>query len=157
MLFRSPSCQEKVAAKEPGAGSIDQFRGSGVILIVDDEQTIRDVTRRMLEKFGFSVLTADDGSHGVEVFREAAQDVAAVLLDMTMPNMSGAEAFHAIRAIHPTVPILLTSGFSEQEATHQFGGADLAGFIQKPYRPAELLQKIKGIIAAPQASAAVRG
>lgn len=124
------------------------YTGAGTVLIVDDEETIRSVTAKTLERFGYKVITARDGIEAVEAFRHSATEIALVLLDMTMPQMSGDEAFRAIRAIHPGARVILSSGFTEQEATDRFRGAGLAGFIQKPYRPTDLLAKIREVLRA---------
>jgi DNA-binding response OmpR family regulator len=100
----------------------------------------------MLEHDGFRVLTAVDGRDGVEVFRRHRDEIALVLLDMTMPQMDGEEAFHEIRRIRADARVILSSGYSEQDATSRFADQDLAGFIQKPYRRANLLAKIRGIL-----------
>ena len=91
---------------------------------------------------------------GVEVFRNQAARLSAVVLDMNMPNMDGAEAFRQMHRIAPGVPVILTSGFDEQDAVGEFTGAGLAGFIQKPYRMKALIQKIEAAIAAGPASGA---
>ena len=84
----------------------------------------------------------------MEVFRSQAARLSAVVLDMNMPRMDGAEAFRQMHRIDPGVPVILTSGFDEQDAVSEFTGAGLAGFIQKPYRMKALLQKIEAAIAA---------
>jgi len=88
-----------------------------------------------LESFGFTVLTAQDGEVGVQVFREYQDEISAVLLDMTMPKMDGEECYRALRTIDPDVTVILSSGYNQQDATNRFAGKGLAGFIQKPYLP----------------------
>jgi CheY-like chemotaxis protein len=119
------------------------WKGKGVILVVDDEETVRNLARRMLEKVGFTVLTANDGQEGVEVFEANVQEVRAVLLDVTMPRMDGREAFHRLQGIRPGVPVIVSSGFNEQDATHHIEGRGLVGFVQKPYVMEELLQVLR--------------
>jgi PAS domain S-box-containing protein len=119
--------------------------GGRTILVIDDDQSVRAVTLRMLERAVFSVLMAEDGRSGLDVYA-AHPEVALVLLDMTMPQMDGEETFREPRKIRPDATVLLTSGYNEQDATEHFIGAGLAGFIQKPYRPQELLQKIFEVI-----------
>ncbi|MBX7259023.1 MAG: PAS domain S-box protein [Candidatus Hydrogenedentes bacterium] len=126
--------------REEGARS---WRGKGKILITDDEETIRTLAKMMLEKIGFEVLTAADGREGVEVFRAHAHELSAVLLDMTMPHLDGEGAFIEMQKIRPEVPVILSSGFSEQEASSRFTSAGLAGFIQKPYSLEELVNCIR--------------
>ena len=124
------------------------------ILLVDDEEQVLKTTRTMLEDNGFTVITAADGVEAVEVFRNQAARLNAVVLDMNMPRMDGAEAFRQMHRIAPGVPVILTSGFDEQDSVSEFTGAGLAGFIQKPYRMKALIQKIEAAIAAGQVSGA---
>jgi two-component system cell cycle sensor histidine kinase/response regulator CckA len=120
--------------------------GTGTILIVDDEETVRNVAQRILEINGYCVLTANDGREGVEVFRNHADEITAVLLDMTMPHLSGESTFTELRKIRPDVRVVLSSGYSESEATDHFAGKGLAGFIQKPYSAKGLAEKIGAIL-----------
>lgn len=117
----------------------------GTVLVVDDDETVRTVTRRILERSGFTVLLAPDGLQALQVYR-ATPGVALVILDMTMPHMDGEECFRELRHLDPTVRVLLTSGYNEQDATERFVGKGLAGFIQKPYRPADLLSKVEEVL-----------
>lgn len=112
------------------------------ILVVDDEQDIRDVVRAVLESRGASVLTAEDGPRGVAMFRENGSSIDLVLLDMTMPGMSGEEVLREIRAINPAARVLLSSGYSESEANQRFSSHRADGFVQKPYTANELVQKL---------------
>ena len=112
------------------------------VLIVDDDQGVLDVAKRMLEHKGFQVFTAADGQEGVERFRLHSDEIALVLLDMTMPLMDGKEAFQEIKRIRPDARVILASGYDEQEATSRFTAKGLAGFIQKPYQSASLLEAI---------------
>jgi len=108
------------------------------VLLVDDDEMVRGVTRMSLEKMGCRVLTAKDGVDGLNLFRQHLEKVDLVLLDMTMPRMSGEETFHQMRRLKSSVKVLLTSGYNEQESTNRFTGKGLAGFIQKPFTPSEL-------------------
>ncbi len=121
--------------------------GSGTVLVVDDEETIRVTAAAMLEDAGFTVLTAEDGAAGVEMFRQRHDEIRAVLLDMTMPRMGGEEAFRHMRQIDPDVKVVLSSGYNEQDATSHFAGKGLAGFIQKPYSPKALQAKFVQLLA----------
>jgi CheY-like chemotaxis protein len=120
--------------------------GHGAILVVDDEETVRTVARLILERQGFTVMTADDGLQAVDSYRKHAENIRLVVLDMTMPRMSGEETFRVLRSVNPDVRILLSSGYNEQEAVNRFSGRGLSGFIQKPYTPAELLEQIARIL-----------
>ena len=123
------------------------WRGSGTILVVDDEETVRTVGGVMLGRVGFSVLTAADGREALRVFREHADDIVCVLLDLTMPDMGGEETFRELRRIRRDVHVILSSGYSEEEVTQRFVGKGLAGFVQKPYQLASLLPMLKRILS----------
>ncbi len=117
-------------------------KGSGTVLVVDDEPGVREVASRMLEFAGYTVLTAANGAAGVEAFRDHAGDIRAVLLDMTMPDISGEEVFRAIRQIRPDAKVIVSTGYNEQETMSLFHGKGLAGFIQKPYEPSKLIEVV---------------
>src|SRR5207248_10213187 len=101
-----------------------------------------------LERDGYQVLLARDGREAVQLFREAPEKVAIVLLDLTMPVMGGEEALRELQRVRPTVRVLLSSGFNEVEAVRRFTGKGLAGFIQKPYTAMALASKIKRALDA---------
>ncbi len=122
----------------------DGLQGSGTILLVDDEASLRRTTRRLLERAGYAVLEARDGLEGVERFREAADKVSAIILDVTMPVMGGAEAFKRIRALAPAVPVVVSSGYDEQDTADAFTGPAVE-FLQKPYRPEGLLAVLRKV------------
>jgi PAS domain S-box-containing protein len=120
----------------------------GTVLVVDDEETVRETARAMLESAGYAVLTAVDGVDGLEVLRSHPGGVAAIILDLTMPRMGGEEAFREIRRIDESVPVILSSGFNEQDTVNHFTGKGLAGFMQKPYRMKVLEEKLRAALAA---------
>jgi two-component system, cell cycle sensor histidine kinase and response regulator CckA len=119
---------------------------SAMVLVVDDEPVVRRTAKSMLERFGYSVVMAENGREGVELFRVLADKIAVVLLDMTMPVMSGEETFRELRAIRPGVRVVLSSGYNEVEAVRRFTGKGLAGFLQKPYSAAALAEKVRSVI-----------
>jgi CheY-like chemotaxis protein len=133
---------EELARVAPGSAD---WRGSGVVLVVDDEETVRVTTARMVESAGFTTKLAIDGRTGVEEFTAAPDAFTLVMLDLTMPHMDGDEAFRAIRALRPDARVLLMSGFNEQEAVARFTGEGLAGFIQKPFTLSSLREKLQEI------------
>ncbi len=124
-------------------GRFERWLGSGTVLVVDDEASVRQVARQILERAGFTIITAENGRQAIERFREDADDVAAVLLDMTMPDMNGEETFRELRRIRSDARIILSSGYSQQEITSRFAGKGLAGFVQKPYLATTLLTKLR--------------
>ncbi|MDQ7003992.1 MAG: response regulator [Ghiorsea sp.] len=117
----------------------------GCVLVVDDEETIREVASSMLKDMGLKSLTAADGIEGIEVFQQQHQNISVVLLDMTMPRMGGEDAFTEFCRIDPNVKVILSSGYNEQDATNRFAGKGLAGFLQKPYTPQHLSEKLANI------------
>ena len=106
---------------------------SGTILVVDDEEVVRDVCAQMVEFLGFRVLRAANGEEAVTLFRAHSREIVGVILDLTMPQMDGVAAFEALRRIQPDVNVILSSGYDELEATERFAGRGLACFLQKPY------------------------
>lgn len=138
----------ETAPARPPHKAIDtgEWRAEGTVLVVDDERIIRTLAQRTLERVGFTVLTAVDGEEGLSVLGENAQNVTAVVLDMTMPRMNGEETFAEMRRIRPDLRVILSSGNSEQDTLSRFGEKGLAGFIQKPYRADLLIEKVRQAI-----------
>ncbi len=117
-------------------------RRPATVLLVDDEEVVRDMVGEVLEHEGFEVLRAEDGSRGVALFREKRDRIDVVLLDLSMPGLSGEETFRRLREIVPDVRVILSSGYDQDEARGRFGAGRPAGFIQKPYRPELLVAEI---------------
>jgi PAS domain S-box-containing protein len=148
LLF--PSIDDSVLAGAEPADDVSAWRGTGLALVVDDEETVRAVTARTLESFGFTPLTASDGAEGVRVFREHASELRLVLLDLTMPHMDGEETFREFHRINADVPVVLMSGFTEKDTIDRFAGKRLAGFIQKPFERKRLQAKLCGVLTPAQ-------
>jgi PAS domain S-box-containing protein len=144
VVFPPSKAEKHPPAPEPE--SRKPVKASGKILVVDDEATIRDVSRRMLESSGFEVITAKNGREAVEIFKQQGEEIAGVLLDATMPQMDGLETFKELRHIQEDIRVVLSSGYSEQEATQRFTGKGLTGFIQKPYRFNDLIDKMHEVL-----------
>ncbi|MDQ6951409.1 MAG: PAS domain S-box protein [Mariprofundales bacterium] len=124
----------------------------GTVLIIDDEEDIRAAASMMLEDIGFHTLTATDGEDGVRVYRQHQHQIDAVLLDMTMPKLDGKGCFRELRRINPSVKVILSSGYNEQESTSMFAGQGLAGFLQKPYFPEKLQEQFTALIQQDEAA-----
>jgi two-component system cell cycle sensor histidine kinase/response regulator CckA len=131
---------EPLATPKPPA----ELHGAGTVLVVDDEDVVRVVTRRILESLGFTVVLAADGQEAIELIQAAAQPFVAVLMDLTMPRLDGVAAFRQLQALGVTTPVLLMSGYTEQDAVARFSGKGLAGFLQKPFT-AEMLSSKLGV------------
>jgi PAS domain S-box-containing protein len=127
---------------EAKAAVVKRSGRNRLILVVDDEEDIRVMARKVLEMVGFTVELAADGRAGVEAFARRPGEIAAVVLDLTMPRMDGAEAFREMRQVRPDVVVLLSSGFAAQEAMAGFEGKGLAGFVRKPFRADDLLAAV---------------
>jgi PAS domain S-box-containing protein len=147
LLF--PALEENTPGPSPPADPASTWRGTGLALVVDDEETVRAVAARTLESLGFTPLTAADGCEGVRIFREHAAAVRVVLLDLTMPHMDGEETFRELCRIDARVPVVLMSGFTEKDTIDRFAGKELAGFIQKPFDRKRLQAKLHAVLTRP--------
>lgn len=119
---------------------------SGLVLLVDDEEGVRMTVRVMLERLGFQVLTAEHGREAVSILRARAAEVRCILLDMTMPHWDGVETYAELRRIRADIPVILCSGYTEDDAMQRFVGKGLAGFLQKPYTLAALTRKLREVL-----------
>jgi PAS domain S-box-containing protein len=144
--FLLPVAAEAKDAEQPRPARRALPSTTGLILVVDDEETVRAVTSRMLEQLGFRVLTAADGREAQVVYREHKADISGVLMDLTMPHLDGEEAFRELRRIEPGVRVLLMSGYNEQDAIARFVGKGLAGFIQKPFNLDDLQEQLHKLL-----------
>lgn len=140
-IDRPPAMErrERRGAAHPSAG--------GTVLVVDDEETIRSVAKKMLTRAGFSVITAADGKEGVDILRDKPDEIDVALLDMTMPRMDGVTALMEMKRIRPGLKVVLSSGYTEQDAASRFAGKGIVSFIQKPYTSDMLLEKIGEALA----------
>jgi two-component system, cell cycle sensor histidine kinase and response regulator CckA len=143
MTVLFPEAESKESAKQP-AGTIENvestWKPKGLVLLADDEPDVRRVAARMLKKMGFEVMLAKDGQEAVELFGDNADLIDMVVLDLTMPRLGGRETLHRIREIAPGIPVLLSSGYSENRFL-----AESAGFIQKPYTLARFREALRRV------------
>ena len=123
-----------------------EWRGSGTVLVVDDDPMVRNVARRLLESFGLTVTVAAGGPEAIALVSAAPASVDAVLLDMTMPELSGPEVFSELRTIRADLPVVLMSGYHEDELDPSIG-ASISGFVQKPFTPADLARCMRVALA----------
>lgn len=117
-----------------------------IVLVVDDEDEVRNLCMEFVGIAGFKALGAEDGEKGLEIFRKESENLGCVLLDLSMPKIDGVTAFNEMKKINPDVPVILCSGYSEEDATRSFSGERLAGFLQKPYRLDLLKSKLESVI-----------
>ncbi len=122
-------------------------RYSGTVLVIDDEPLVRNTAEGFLKEMGFHVITAESGIDGVKLYRERAEEISFVILDMVMPGMSGQETLKALREINSEVKVIFSSGFTRKKVLVENSGKDDLYFVQKPYRLKDLSQAVKAIMA----------
>jgi len=122
--------------------------GSGTILIVDDERMVADVGAKMIEKLGYEALVARSGEEALDLYRKEGQRIDLVVLDMVMPGMGGGETFNRLRAMHPDVRVILSSGYSMEGRAMEILDRGCKGFIQKPFDLHELSARLEEVLGA---------
>jgi len=147
----------KQAVKPQETRSIDFIRGSGTILLVDDEEAVRTVGARILERLGYKVKLASSGQEALRVVQQNQAAVDLVVLDMVMPGLSGRETFYRLKEMDPGIKVLLYSAHSMDEDVHLMLEKGALGFIQKPYRIAALSQKIAEMLGGDRSGAKAEG
>jgi len=139
-------CAEGPAEDAPASAETSTaWRGSGLVLVIDDEEIVRAVSSRMLKIMGFEPLLATNGREGADIFASRPDEIAAVMLDLTMPVLDGTATLTELRRIRADVRVLLMSGFTEHDALDRFAGKGLAGFLQKPFRSDELRTALRAM------------
>jgi PAS domain S-box-containing protein len=131
------------AEVRPEAAPSAVAQGSGVVLVIDDEPVVRTMAERALTRIGYTVLVADDGLAAIDILKRRPGNIDLILLDLSMPGMSGEEALPELRKIRPGVRVILSSGYSEAEAMTMFQGQRVSGFVQKPYTSVVLAEKVR--------------
>lgn len=138
-----PCCSQEAEVEITAPAKVPDWKGNGTVLVVDDEESVRMIAREMMEWLGFDVLIAEDGKEAIKTFNTRAKDITMILLDMSMPGLSGEEVIDQLRAAGSDVKIVVSSGFSEEETYERLGGKRIDGFIQKPFELALLSSKLK--------------
>ena len=114
--------------------------------MVDDEPMIRDLAKRILEKSGYSVLTAGSGKEGIEVYAQHKSDISLVILDLIMPEMGGKQCLEELLKINPQVKALIASGFAVKGDTKTFLDTEAKGIVPKPFNMRELLRSVRHVL-----------
>lgn len=130
------------ASSKKGTIAKSLIQGSGTILIIDDEELIRITARGLLESLGYKVLLAENGIEGIKVYKLNQNEIDLIILDMIMPIMGGRETFSKIREINQNIPVLIASGFAKEADLIVLKSQGIAGFLQKPFRMAEISEKV---------------
>jgi len=128
------------------APAMDHAGGGGTVLLVEDEEMIRDMVRQFLESKGYVVLTAGDGEHALDIFREGRDAIACVISDLGLPGRNGESLFHEMKRLRPDLRFVLASGYFEPGQKAKMLGAGVKEYIQKPYDPQELLGTIHRVL-----------
>jgi two-component system cell cycle sensor histidine kinase/response regulator CckA len=126
---------------------IDKVALPRKVLVIDDDELIRSMAMRALERADFRVTCAASGREGLEVFQRERGTWAAIFLDLTMPDLSGREVLTWLREVDASVPVLLTSGFSEMQPDLDFAGMGASGFIAKPFGVLNLIAAVRGVVS----------
>jgi len=125
------------------------WRGTGALLVVDDEETVLATSRRMLQRMGFEVLAAGGGRRALQLLEEHGGQVRAVLLDLTMPDMDGEQTCTELRRHWPDVPVIVSSGYTEHEVLPRFAAHTRITFVQKPYGYDTLAEAVRAVLEEP--------
>ncbi len=146
-MIMFPASGKLLKVKEQVEKTIGKiYTGGGTILIIDDEEDVRDVTKTMLETMKFKVHTASNGHDGVKFFQKNHRKIDVILIDMTMPDMSGEDVFKKVLKISSDVSVIISSGYSEHDVKQRFAKRDMASFIHKPYQMKTLIDKVSTIM-----------
>ncbi|PCI36536.1 MAG: hypothetical protein COB53_09240 [Elusimicrobia bacterium] len=140
-----PAVRAQAASENSGARPAAGHRRT--ILVIDDERIILNMAERALTKAGWNVLTAPDGRSGVEIFRKFRRQIAATLLDFTMPGLNGSETLACLRAVDPFARVIFTSGYAASMNPNQDGGPNADAYIPKPYTAQELIDTVQLTVA----------
>ncbi|MCX7006572.1 MAG: response regulator, partial [Kiritimatiellaeota bacterium] len=132
LLPASPKAAVKLDITPPVNKKL--WHGNGTVLLVDDEESVRLLGAQMVERLGFRCLFAADGYEALDIYRERAQEINVVLLDLIMPHLDGEQTFNELRRINSDVPVIISSGYNQMDVAQRFVGKNIAGFIQKPYK-----------------------
>ncbi len=119
------------------------WKGSGTILLVEDEDQVRLIAKALLKNIGFTVLEAVNGKEALELYQRNATDITLVFTDMGMPIMDGYELFYELKKLNPELPIIVSSGYGDAEVGSRIGIDNIAGLISKPYGPDQLREVLK--------------
>ena len=122
------------------------IKGTETVLLIDDEEAIRQVGKELLETMGYQVLPAKDGKEAIKLYKKHRDAIEIVLLDMVMPNMGGGETYDTMKKINPEIKVLLFSGYSIDGKATEILERGCNGFIQKPFTMKKLSQSIREIL-----------
>ena len=152
-----PASEQVMPPLETRTSTAGDSYPHGIVLVVDDEEPVRDLGCRMVERLGLRALPAADGQEAITLMKAHGADIVCMMLDLTMPRMDGSETFHALQEIKPGLPIIMSSGFDERSATRAITGQGFAGFLPKPYHLATLRKILNAALGDKATPAPVTG
>jgi PAS domain S-box-containing protein len=143
-----PSVRGKVTQQDKPSAARSEWRGEGTILVVEDEEEVREVAERILQDFGFQTIPAVDGRHALDVMESTGSLMTAILMDLSMPRMGGQEALRQLRQSWPDLPVIMMSGYTEEAVASQFSdaGPGVTAFLQKPFFAEDLIGVLRRVL-----------
>ena len=143
-----PSVRGKVTKQEKPSAARSEWRGEGTILVVEDEEEVREVAERILQDFGFQTIPAVDGRDALDVMESRGSEMTAILMDLSMPRMGGQEALRQLRQSWPDLPVIMMSGYTEEAVASQFSdaGPGVTAFLQKPFFAEDLIGVLRRVL-----------
>ncbi|MCX5856105.1 MAG: response regulator, partial [Deltaproteobacteria bacterium] len=140
-----PASEKEVVKEKTVTGTI--AKGTETILLVDDEKTVLEVNKEMLEFLGYPVYAAGNGQEAVAVYMEKSEEIDLVILDMIMPGISGGETFDRLREINSDIRVILSSGYSIEGEAQEILSRGCNGFLQKPFQLEKLSRKVREVLS----------
>ena len=148
--FLLPAVATDVESETAVLKSEQIHKGDETVLLVDDEEMIIDIGKELMKLIGYHVLTAENGTQALQLYQEKSDEIALVVLDMVMPDMTGGECFDKLKDLNPAVKVLLSSGYSIDGQASKILDRGCNGFIQKPFKIEQLSKKIREILDSPE-------
>jgi two-component system, cell cycle sensor histidine kinase and response regulator CckA len=148
-----PALREPGPIRRSGAEALPEreVRGTGTVLVADDDYSVRSLAATVLQEAGYRVELAEDGIEAVKRLRQLGDTVNLILLDLTMPQLGGAEAAQELRRIQPDIPIIAMSGYGDVEVMERFSDARIDDYLPKPFSPEQLAAKVRDALSSPNA------
>jgi len=143
----------ELPASKPASTTLESWRSTGLVMVVDDEPTVRDVAAELLEVMGLTPHACEDGESAIAYFREHAAEVRLVLLDARMPGLDGEATLRELRKLRADVRVVLSSGLTDPEAAGRFAEGELAGFLHKPFELDDFADAVRAALEPGSTSA----
>jgi PAS domain S-box-containing protein len=144
-----PAMEQQEAAEQKETGSQPSVGGTETILVIDDEELVRDFASLVLNKFGYRVLTAASGEEAISIYSGKSGEIDLIIMDIGMPGMGGHKCLQELLQIDPAAKVLIASGYSSEGPAQKTVEAGAAGYVGKPYQLTDLLNKIRAVLGAP--------